>query len=399
VIARLQTDRTSLLIQMVVAFLAISAMAGTRPTATYRALNLGGSAFDVGLVQSAYSVLPAITAVAIGRWVDRLGEVRIYAGSLAVMALGCVASALADSMLVLAAGQAVIGFGTVAMLITGQALIANRSRPEAVNRNYGTYSAFLSLGQLVGPSAAAVLQGMPEMGPEPERAAFLASAAAVLLGAVLVLLVPARGSAKSAAETAAEGDLRAVLWQILRRPGMLAAMFIGIVVLGSIDIMLAYMPVLGETKGLSVQLVGLLLSIRAGTTLLSRLWMDRLLGRFGWVAVLAGSLGIAAGALSLVPLTVSPALLVGLIAVVGFGIGFGQPMSVTYVANRATKADRATALAVRLTANRVSLLFVPAVMGAVAGTAGVDAVFWILAATLAVGSVVAVAAKLDASKG
>jgi predicted MFS family arabinose efflux permease len=182
-----------------------------------------------------------------------------------------------------------------------------------------------------------------------------------------------------------------VVWRILRRPGMVAAMFVGIVALSAIDILLAYLPVLGEVKGLPVALVGLLLSVRAGSTFVSRLFMDRLLTRFGWVPVLSGSLAVAAVTLFLLPLTVSPLILIGLMAIAGLGIGFGQPMAVTFVASRATKDDRATALAVRLSVNRVSLLFVPAVMGAVAGTAGVDMVFWILAGIIA--------ARLEASAG
>jgi MFS family permease len=398
-IDRLRSERGALALQMLVAVLTIMAMAGTRPTATYRTLSLGGSAFDVGVIQSAYSILPAITAVLIGRWVDRFGEVLIYSGALIVIGAGCLISALADSLVVLGAGQALIGFGTIGMLIASQAMIANRSRPEAWNRNYGTYSAFLSLGQLVGPTLAAAILSSPLAGPVPERAAFAAFAVGTFTGALLILVMPRQRPKSDAAEARAGGRTMEVVWRILRRPGMVAAMFVGIVALSAIDILLAYLPVLGEVKGLPVALVGLLLSVRAGSTFVSRLFMDRLLTRFGWVPVLSGSLAVAAVTLFLLPLTVSPLILIGLMAIAGLGIGFGQPMAVTFVASRATKDDRATALAVRLSVNRVSLLFVPAVMGAVAGTAGVDMVFWILAGIMAAGSVVAVAARLEASAG
>ena len=57
------SDLRAFRIQMVVAFLSTVAIAGTRPTTTYRALDLGATNFEVGLVQSAFSVLPALTAV------------------------------------------------------------------------------------------------------------------------------------------------------------------------------------------------------------------------------------------------------------------------------------------------------------------------------------------------
>jgi MFS family permease len=398
-IERLRSDRWSLWVQMAVAVLAITTMSGTRPTATYRTLSLGGSAFDVGLIQSAYSILPVFTAVLIGRWVDRFGEVLIYSGAMVVLALGSFTSGAADSLLVLGIGQALIGFGTIVMLIASQAMIANRSNPESWNRNYGTYAAGLSLGQLIGPGIAAAILEAPGAGAVPERPAFVAFGLIALAGAAVILVVRRERPQRDASEAPPQGHFLSLVVRILRRPGMLAAMFVSVVVLSAIDILVAYLPVLGETKGLSVALVGLLLSVRAGTTLVSRLFMDRLLTRFGWVPVLATSLAVAAVSLVFVPFTTSAVLLVVLMGIAGLGIGFGQPMAVTFVASRATKEDRATTMAVRLTSNRVSLLFVPAVMGAVAGAAGVDIVFWILAGILATGAVVATTAKLEASGG
>ena len=156
---RLRDERLGLLVQLLVALLAVTAQAGTRPTATYRALDLGATPFEVGMVQSAYSVLPALIAVFLGRWVDRLGEVRTYAGALVLMAVGAGISAMAGSLLVLALGQACIGFGTTGMLVAGQVMIASRSRQEAWNKSYGNYSAAISIGTLIGPSLAATIQG------------------------------------------------------------------------------------------------------------------------------------------------------------------------------------------------------------------------------------------------
>ena len=390
-VGSVRNERLALMVQMAVAFLAITTMAGTRPTTTYRALDLGASSYEVGLVQSAYSIVPAITAVLIGRWVDRFGEVFLYSGSLAILALGSFISALAESLPILAVGQACIGFGTIAMLVAGQALIANRSRPEDLNRHYGTYSAFLSLGQLVGPSAAALIMATPGLAASPEAPAFAALGLTSLAAAGLILLVPHTRSTAKERSAAPGGSFRTVVARILRRPGMLGAMFISII--------LAYLPILGEVKVIPVQVVGLLLSVRAATTLVSRLFMDRLLKRLGWVPLLAGSLAIAAGALIVLPLSGDAVVLVVVIGIFGFGLGFGQPMAVAFVASRATKADRATTMGVRLTANRASLLFVPAAMGLVAGSAGVDTVFWILAGIMAMGSIVAARSGIDAADG
>lgn len=383
---RLRDPRLGLMVQYLVALLAVTAQAGSRPTTTYRALDLGASNFEVGLVQSAYSVLPALVAIFVGRWVDRLGEVRTYSAALLLVGAGAGLSALAGDLWTLAAGQAAIGFGTTAMLVAGQVMIASRSRQEHWNRDYGNYSAAISIGTLIGPSLAATILGAPVFGPEPERAVFAASLVIVVVAAMLITLLPEK-LAPTVADGAPEPEPFArVLASILRRPGVASAMFVSIVVISTIDILVAYLPVFGEVSGLPVQLVGLLLTVRAASTLASRLFMTRLLARFGWGTTLVTSLALAAASLAILPMTTDPLILVILMAACGFGIGMGQPMSVTWIASRTSKAERSTALSARLAINRASLLFVPAVMGAVAGSAGVAVVFVIMGIVLEVGA-------------
>ena len=270
------SDVRAFRIQMLVAFLTTTAIAGTRPTTTYRALDLGGSNFEVGLVQSAFSVLPALTAVAIGRWIDRHGESRPYTLSLWIFSLGGLLSALAGNLPLLALGQAIVGFGTIGSLISGQAMIATRTRPEDWNRRYGTYAACLSLGQLVGPSAAAAIQGIPALGPESERVVFLAASIASLLAGLLTMIIPP-GPRPSASAAAEQGGFFSSIRRVLSRPGMFAAMFVSISVASTIDVLTAYLPIYGTVSALSVQMVGLLLSLRAGATMVSRVGMEYLL--------------------------------------------------------------------------------------------------------------------------
>jgi MFS family permease len=75
--------------------------------------------------------------------------------------------------------------------------------------------------------------------------------------------------------------------------------------------------------------------------------------------------------------------LLGLLCVVaGVGLGFGQPLSMTIIAQLVPEPTRATALAVRLTGNRIGQIAAPAAAGALAGSAGTAAVFWLMSAML-----------------
>ena len=77
------------------------------------------------------------------------------------------------------------------------------------------------------------------------------------------------------------------------------------------------------------------------------------------------------------------------------GTGLGQPMTISWVAARSPRSERATALGIRITGNRASLLIIPPLLGAIAGAAGVAAIFVVLAGALLGGSAVAAATPID----
>lgn len=70
------------------------------------------------------------------------------------------------------------------------------------------------------------------------------------------------------------------------------------------------------------------------------------------------------------------------LAVLGFCLGFGQPLSMTTVVQAAPAAARSTALALRLTGNRLGQVAAPAAAGLIAGVAGTAAPFVMLGALL-----------------
>jgi predicted MFS family arabinose efflux permease len=76
-------------------------------------------------------------------------------------------------------------------------------------------------------------------------------------------------------------------------------------------------------------------------------------------------------------------VLVVLVVVAGAGLGFGQPLSMTIVVKLVPEHARASALAVRLTGNRLGQVAAPAAAGLLAGSAGASSVFWLTSGFLA----------------
>jgi MFS family permease len=397
--------RRSYLVQLAIAVLSVTAVNAIKPTITYRALALGAGPLEVGVVVSAFSLVPALTAVAIGRWVDRAGEARFMVLGMAVMTIGGVLAAVSPNLVLLGLSQVVMGMGQIINLVTGQALLANRGPRQGREVRYGTYATMNSVGQMVGPALAAAILGdvvgtraAIATSGNPEAIVFLVGAVATGLACGLALFIPRHVA--TAADIAAEastlrGGILRTAWQVTRRPGMAAAMLVSITVISCIDILIAYLPVYGSRRDLPVELIGTLLTLRAGASLMTRVFMGRLIALLGRSRLLAVSMGISALGFAALPFAESPILLAALMIMIGLGLGLGQPMTIAWIANRSPRAERATALGVRLTGNRAALLVVPSVMGAIGGAAGVGAIFGVLAAGMASSAWVAMTTPFD----
>ncbi|MGC3005515.1 MFS transporter, partial [Streptomyces sp. G35A] len=148
-------------------------------------------------------------------------------------------------------------------------------------------------------------------------------------------------------------DARVPVGRILRARGVPAGILVSLAVLSATDILTAYLPVVGEHRGIDPAVVGLLLSLRAAATIACRLVLTpllRLLGRTALLTVTCLSAGVLCAGIAL-PVPVWALAL--MLAVLGFCLGVGQPLSMTTVVQAAPAGARSTALALRLTGNRL----------------------------------------------
>ena len=181
---------------------------------------------------------------------------------------------------------------------------------------------------------------------------------------------------------------------MLRMPGVPAGIFASLAVLSCVDVFTAYLPVLGERRGISPGIVGALLALRAATSIASRLGITTIVRQVGRTRLIALSALISAGALVGITATRDVFVIAFLIAIAGFTLGFGQPLTMTMIVQLVPVQARATALGLRLTGNRIGQAATPAAAGALAGSSGVTAVFWLLGGILVASAVmVTTAAK------
>lgn len=359
-----------------------------RPTTSYRLLSLGYDARDVGLVAGAYALLPLLAAIPMGRFSDRRHAGSLIGAGCALEVGACVLLAVARTPLELAAASTLLGLGHLAVALGVQDVIARESHADRHDQHFGLLTTGVSAGQLVGPLIAGLVLGNRSgaaLTDATSRAMLLAAAIAGV-AAICGFLAQRRRPDLPLAETSEPrgGNVRT----ILVTPGVAAGIFASIAVLSAADVFTAYLPVLGEERGIGPGAVGVVLALRAAASMGARIGIGtfvRWIGRLRLMALSAITAALAFGAATLFDDLVVLAILS---VVAGFGLGFGQPLSMTIVAQLVPQQMRATALAVRLTGNRVGQIAAPAAAGLLAGGAGTASVFWLMSAMLLVSGMV-----------
>jgi MFS family permease len=368
------------------------AITAIRPMVSYRALELGADALGLGIVASSYSALSLFAAFVIGRWIDRYGASRFLVGGACLMALSAFSSIWLGSIIGLALAQSVLGLGQVMNRVASQTIIANQSRRDQRDERFGLYAVADSAGDLIGPLLAGFVAGSTLFVTAGGR---FNSVVPIVMAGVIAVFAAAFGAfggpdfgPRPRKPARMVRTHRAAAISILRVADMPQAILASVSVLLSINLLVAYLPAFGEQEGLAVEFVGILLALRAAGSMASRLFMGRLIRRFGRGPLLVTSMSTAAASIAFVPFLPHPIPLVALMVLMGIGLGFGQPMTMAWIANRVPRDERAAALSVRITGNRIGQVVLPVVMGVIAGAAGLTTMFVALAGFLAGGAFV-----------
>ncbi|MEV6406918.1 MFS transporter [Streptomyces bobili] len=374
------------LLRLVIAFgFAQGAVSMARPAVSYRALALGADERAVGVIAGVYALLPLFAAVPLGRRTDHGRCAPLLPFGVVLISGGCALSGVAGSLWSMALWSGVMGLGHLCFVIGAQSLVARQSAPHEQDRNFGHFTIGASLGQLVGPIAAGSLIGGSDMAGSSALALVVAGAGAAVAFTSLWRVEHRDTSTKS---RTAHGD-RVPVVRILRARGVPAGILVSLSVLSATDILTAYLPVVGEHRGIPPSVIGLLLSLRAAATIACRLVLTPLLRLLGRTALLTVTCLLAALLCAGIAVPVPVWALAVMLAALGFCLGVGQPLSMTTVVQAAPEGARSTALALRLTGNRLGQVAAPAAAGLIAGVAGVAAPFVMLGGLLLLSSGVA----------
>lgn len=353
---------------------------GVRVLISYRTLELGGSGFVLGLMTACYSLVPLFLALFIGRLVDRGYATAVLWVGTALSILPVALAAVSPNLVVLLIATMSLGLGQMLATVASQALIPQSFPASKMTAKFGHLTLGVSIGQTIGlPLAGMVADATSGDAAITNALWFMTAISALTLVAAVVVMFRGRTPHVSRAE-AAEGAQTP--WTLLSMRGMKPAIFSSMATLAAVDLMTAYLPLIGQQNGLSVTTVTWLLTMRTLASVISRLFIGRLTSRWRNLSLLWTASALAGVSVMLIPVLSQPWMLGVLLTVAGFCFGLTQPLTMSWVSTLADPANRAAVLSIRLAGNRLSQVAIPSAASALTIIAGSGIVFTIAGALL-----------------
>lgn len=353
---------------------------GSKVLVSLSALDSGANSFTVGILAALYAVFPLILAVYAGRVSDRMGvRYPILLGSVGIAA-GLLAPALHESLFTLFLCPTLIGLGHIFFHVSIHNAVGSIGGAAERTKNFATFSLGASVATFIGPSLAGFT--IDALGFQPTFVALAGiSLVVVLLALAFPSMVPPRGEHHDDKQTRSALDL-------LKEAPLRRTLIMSGVTLTGIELFSFYMPVYGQSIGLSASRIGLVLSSYAAAAFVVRLLMQELARRYTETGVLTASLFIAAATYALFPLLSGVPMLVVTAFLLGLGLGSAQPLTIMLTYHHAPKGRSGEALGMRLTVNKITQISIPLVFGGIGAVFGLNPVFFANAAFLLGGGLV-----------
>lgn len=157
---------------------------------------------------------------------------------------------------------------------------------------------------------------------------------------------------------------------VLATHGLPNALVAGSLVLATVDIFVAYAPLLGQERGITAAVISLMLVVRSGFSMISRLFLGPLARGLGRRWLLVGSILVSAATLGAFFFALPAWVLVALTCGYGFAIGVCQPITMSWISLIAPTGMRGIAMSLRLASNRLGQTALPALLGTLAAATG-----------------------------
>lgn len=346
-----------------------------RVTVSYRTVELGLPVVWLGLISAGFAILPIFTAVQIGRYIDRGHDAHAAWIGSALLLVACVAMwAWPDSPVLLLVFTIVLGTGHMFLMAAQQMMTVRCATARGRETSFGHFMVAVSIGQGLGPLIVGLVGGnvtVPATGP-----LFVAGMiTGVACMAIALALRPAPQQQRPPAGPAVP------LLELLQRPGMVVVLISSVVTVTAGDLLVIYLPILGAERHIDASHVGMLLMTRSMSSLVARIFYSRLIFTMGRNPLAVSSTLVGAAAFVLMAVPSLPVMYAAAIAI-GVGLGIAATLTLSGIVEVAPPEARGTAMTMRITGNRLGLVFMPFVAGVLAAATGAVGILILTAGSL-----------------
>lgn len=342
----------------------------------------GKSAATIGLIIGAKHILPMLLAIHGGALMDRFGARNVMVGCLMLAVVTLPLFPVVGWIPFIVVLQMISGFGASMGWLGAQTLFGQLMRRDHVYA--GRFAFALRAGGLIGPPIAGLVWDNMGVG---SSFLFLGLWA---LGAVLMALMAPKQTMSEAAETKKArlvdmlprvSDYRAA-FRLATIPAMSVVLMITVVRIAASSVQDSFYPLYLTTVGYSATQIGFLMTMSAGTAMMSSLtigWITRYAAPM-WVLIV--SAGWSVILVSVTPLMPSFTWLAVAAALRGLSMGISQPLMMSMLIGASGKSSQGKGAALRTTANRVAAAVTPISMGVTAGFTGLATSFFVVGGVL-----------------
>ncbi|WP_346207129.1 MFS transporter [Caldifermentibacillus hisashii] len=339
----------------------------TRAILSLFAIEMGASTFDIGMLTAVYAFFPLIFAIHAGRITDKVGDrLPVILGLLGVT-VGMAFPVFLPSLLSLYISQLIVGVSAVFITVALQNLLGNVSDEHNRDRNYSYFGMSVAFGSMIGPIVAGYMGESFSF-----SSVFLSSIFLMIFPIFISLFIPVIKRQDKEKIYRFQSSVR-----LLKIPVLRNALISSALVLYSKDIFVAYFPIFAKEYDIPTSSIGWIIAIQGFAIILVRFFLNALTEKLGRDRVLIISVFIAGISFLFIPFTENIFILGALSALIGLGLGCGQPLSMTTTFNASPKSRTGEVLGLRLASNRLSQLIAPAFFGLVGSWLGIFSVFFI----------------------
>jgi len=346
---------------------------GAKVVISLMALDFGASQAVIGVIAALYASVPLLLGVYSGRMADTTGmRLPLLLGSVLV-GIAMVVGALGHSLNALFATAILVGAGFVFFNVSIQNLTGAYGPPEHRVRNFSILSIGYSISTFIGPMVAGFA-----IDYAGHTVAFLIFACFTL---VPVVALTVRPQLARVAAPASKQEKRSAL-ELLRMADVRRMIITSGLIVAAWDLFGFYVPIYAHTIGLSASTIGVILGAYATAAFLPRFLMPAMLRRWDGNQVLFVAMLVGAAGFVVFPLFETASPLMAVAAVIGLGLGCGQPLSMMMSYDRSPAGRTGEVTGLRLTANNLARVVIPLVAGVLGTAFGTSPLFWANAANL-----------------